>query len=344
MRKGPARDFQSIPSATGGIARLAFNRLRREGKDPTSILAGAGLATQDVEDPKCRLKAEAQVKVLELAATELQDDYFGFHLAQDYELGEIGLVYYVMASSEHLVDALANAERYCAINNEGVRLRISTDRVLAIGLEYLNVDRHSDRHHAEFWVATLVRIVRALTGGRIAPRQIQLRHLRRQIPADIRAHLGCGITYAADRDEVSFPASIGSLSIVGADTYLNRLLLEYANEALGRHPIGRNTLRSQVEDHLSQLLPNGKANVSEVARRLQMSRRTLSRGLSVEGTTFSALMRNLRETLAKSYLREEHLPISEVAWLLGYQEVSSFSHAFAGWTDLTPRAFRASKP
>jgi AraC-like DNA-binding protein len=343
MRKRPDGNFESIPSATGGIARLACSRLRNEGKDPAPILAAVGLTVQDVEDPKCRLEAEAQIKVLELAAAELQDDYLGFHLAQDYELGAIGLVYYVMASSERLVDALANAERYCAINNEGVRLRISDDRVLSIGLEYVNVDRHTDRHHAEFWVVTLVRIVRALTGGRIAPRQIQLRHLRRQTPADIRGHLGCGITYAADRDEVSFPASIGSLSIVGADTHLNRLLLEYANEALGRHPVRRNSLRSQVEGTLSQLLPNGKAHVSEVARRLRMSRRTLSRGLSDEGTTFSAVIRNLREALAKRYLREEHLPISEVAWLLGYREVSSFSHAFAGWTGRTPRAFRASR-
>jgi AraC-like DNA-binding protein len=338
-----AQGVEWIPNATGGIARLACNRLRKEGKDPTSILLSAGLMAKDVEDPKRRLRADAQVKFLELGATELQDDNFGFRLAQDYNLGEIGLVYYVMASSERLVDALANAERYCAINNEGVRLRVSADRALTIGLEYRNVDRHSDRHHAEFWVATLVRIVRALTGGRIAPRQIQLRHLRRPIPADIRSHLGCEVDYAAQRDEVSFAASIGSLTIVGADAYLNRLLLEYANDALGRHPLRRNTLRSQVEDHLSQLLPNGNANVSEVARRLRMSCRTLSRGLLKEGTTFSAVMRNLRETLAKSYLGEDHLPISEIAWLLGYQEVSSFSHAFTGWTGQTPGRFRASR-
>jgi len=342
MHKRAESRLNAMPSATGGIARLACMRLRKQGRDPASVLAIAGLTIQEIEDSKRRLSAEAQLKLLDLAAAELQDEHFGFRLARDFELGQIGLVYYVMASSERLIDALANAERYCAINNEGVRLSISTDPDLAIGLQYINVDRHTDRHHAEFWVVTLVRIVRTLTGGRIAPLRIRLRHLRRPIPADIRSHLGCEITYAADRDEISFSPSVRSLPLAAADSHLNRLLLDYANEALGGRKIRPNTLRSQIEDHLSQLLPNGKANISEVARRLHTSRRTLSRRLSDEGEAFSTVLRNVKEALARRYLREEHLPISEVAWLLGYRDVSSFSHAFARWTGFSPRQFRNS--
>ena len=107
-------------------------------------MLGAGLTTEDIQDHKRRLDASVQVRVLELAAEEMQDDCFGFRLARDFELGEIGLLYYVMASSERLADALRNAERYCAINNEGVRLRLSLEPTFTIGLEYLNIDRLSD--------------------------------------------------------------------------------------------------------------------------------------------------------------------------------------------------------
>lgn len=334
--------FSSIPTATGGITRLACAALRKRGKDVRPTVTGAGLTVQDVEDPECRLPASAQIKALELAARELQDDYLGFRLARDFELGEIGLVYYVMASSERLVDALRNAERYCAINNEGVRLRISTDGDLTIGFEYLHVDRPSDRHHAEFWLVALLRICRALTAADLIPGKITLRHQGAQVPADVGAHLGCKITYAADRDEVSFAASAGALAVTSADTHLNRLLVRYAREALGQRAIRRGGLRSRVEDHLVQLLPNGRANVSEVARHLGMSRRTLARGLSDEGTSYSAVLGDLRQALAKRYLRDGPLPVSEIAWLLGYREVSSFTNAFAGWTGQTPREFRAS--
>ncbi|MCK1723571.1 AraC family transcriptional regulator [Bradyrhizobium sp. 141] len=342
MRKKLTGRLSSIPTATGGIARLACARLRKAGKDLKPVLADAGLAIHGIENLDCRVKAESQIKILELAATELHDEYFGFRLAQEFELGEIGLVYYVMASSDRLVDALRSAERYCAINNEGIRIRLSINTAVTIGLEYPTLDRGTDRHHTEFWLVTLLRICRALTGGRVAPRQVKLRHLRTHIPNDVRTHLGCMITYAADTDEILFPKSIGSLPVIGAEVHLNKLLLKYADEALGQRKKLRASIRSQVEDQLAQLLPNGKGNVLEVARRLGMSRRTFARALSEEGATFSAVLTDLRQALARHYLREEQLPISEIAWLLGYREVSSFTHAFTNWTGLTPREFRAS--
>src|SRR5215475_15345961 len=124
LRDHRTDDLSSIPSATGGIARLAFDRLRDAGIDPAPVILGAGLTIEGIHDRKQRLDARAQVRVLELGASQARDDCFGFHLAHDFELGEIGLLYYVMASSERLVDALRHAERYCAINNEGVRLRV----------------------------------------------------------------------------------------------------------------------------------------------------------------------------------------------------------------------------
>lgn len=344
MRKRDlANGLSSIPSATGGIARLACDRLRDAGIDPAPVMSGAGLTTEDVQDRTRRLDASVQVRVLELAAQELQDDLFGFRLASGFELGEIGLLYYVMASSERLVDALRNAERYCAINNEGVRLRVSLERTFAVGFEYLNIDRFSDRHHMEFWLVTLVRICRTLTDSRLAPEQIKLRHFRSETPPDVRSHLGCEIDFAVDRDEISFPAHISALPLDGADEHLNKLLLRYADEALSNRASRRASIRSQVEDQIAQLLPHGKANASEIARRLGMSRRTLARALSAEGAAFSGVLETMRQELAKRYLRERDLPISEIAWLLGYGEISSFTHAFARWAGLTPKAFRNSK-
>jgi AraC-like DNA-binding protein len=316
--------------------------LRAAGIELAPVMSLAGLTAEEVEDPKRRLDATTQVMVLELAAEELQDDCFGFRLAKSFELGRIGLLYYVMASSERLAYALQNAERYCAINNEGVRLGISSDRGFAIGVEYLNVDRLSDRHHMEFWLVTLVRICRALTSSRIAPKQIKLRHFRPETPADFRSHLGCDVDFAADRDEILFPSSIGALPVVGADPHLNRLLVQYADEALAGRASRRASMRSRVEGEIAQLLPHGKASASTVASRLGMSPRTLARALSAEGVTFSVVLEMLRQALAKRYLQERALPISEIAWLLGYREISSFTHAFVRWTGSTPKAFRNS--
>jgi AraC-like DNA-binding protein len=72
-----------------------------------------------------------------------------------------------------------------------------------------------------------------------------------------------------------------------------------------------------------------------------MSSRTLSRKLREEGTSFAEILDQLRAALAKRYLHDEKLPVSEIAWLLGYREVSSLTHAFKRWTGVTPRRFRS---
>src|SRR3954471_15670663 len=141
VRFAKPSDIRSIPSATGGIARLACARIREARKGMAGVLAGAGLTAGQGDDPKLRLEVRTQIKVLDLAAGELQDECLGFNLARSFDLREIGLLYYVMASSERLEEALRNAERYSGINNEGVRLRFRSDHSAVIALDYHNVER-----------------------------------------------------------------------------------------------------------------------------------------------------------------------------------------------------------
>ena len=332
----------SIPRATGGIARMACARLGEMGKDPAPVLAKAGMTTEEASNPAIRLEVRTQIRLLELAAGELQDELLGFHLARSFDLREIGLLYYVLASSERLEDALRNAERYSRILNEGIRLRFSLqDRAATIALDYVNVDRGADRHQIEFWLVALVRMCRQVTDTRLAPSQLKMRHFRNGTPAEFRAFFGSDVEFGADGDAVSFPAQLAALPVAGRDDYLNEMLRRYAEEALAHSSGQRPTLRSKVEETLPALLPHGSAVASQVARRLGMSSRTLSRKLGEEGTSFAEILDQFRAALAKHYLDDESLPVSEIAWLLGYREVSSLTHAFKRWTGRTPRQFRS---
>jgi AraC-like DNA-binding protein len=336
------KSFSTIPSAAGGIARLACAKLQEQGKDVARILSGVGLTAEIVGDPAARLEAGAQIKLLELAAEELDDKLFGFHLARRFDLREIGLVFYVIASSQDLADALRNTERYSRVANEGVRLRCSLNKDAAITLEYIDIDRRLDRHHIEFWLVTLIRICREVTSSRFAPRRLKVRHLRTDPPPDFKSFFGTEVEFGSDVDEIAFSAPVAALPTVARDAHLNRLLRQYAEEALASRPKKRASTLWKVEKLLSELLPHSKAEVSEVARRLGLSSRSLSRRLHKEGVTFAEILDQLRKALAKRYLDEHKLQVSEIAWLLGYQEVSSLTHAFKRWTGMTPRQFRLS--
>jgi AraC-like DNA-binding protein len=72
-----------------------------------------------------------------------------------------------------------------------------------------------------------------------------------------------------------------------------------------------------------------------------MSQRTLARQLSKENLTLGTVLAELRADLAPRYLRLPHIPISQVAWLLGYKEPSAFTHAFKMRTGRSPKEARS---
>jgi hypothetical protein len=123
MRKGNDRarkGIKHLPVATGGMSRLAYKHALAAGIDLDAQLREAGLTRAQIENPRTPIKVRDQIKFLNLAAAAVGDDFLGFHLAQECDLREIGLLYYVLASSETLIDALQRAVRYSTIVNEGV--------------------------------------------------------------------------------------------------------------------------------------------------------------------------------------------------------------------------------
>jgi AraC-like DNA-binding protein len=97
----------------------------------------------------------------------------------------------------------------------------------------------------------------------------------------------------------------------------------------------------RVRAALLELLPAGRPDAGAVARRLALSSRTLQRRLAGEGTTFQAVLDRTRLALAHSYLNRPEVTVAEVAFLLGYDEPSSFYRAFHRWSGTTPQQARA---
>src|SRR6185436_7833252 len=130
------------PTATGGITRLAYARAKAAEVDLDLLLKKSGLTLYQIENPDVRVKVRDQIIFLNLAAEALQDDHLGFHLAQQADLREVGLLYYVSASSEMLDKALQRMARYSVVVNEGVSLTYADGERLSISFEYVGVSRH----------------------------------------------------------------------------------------------------------------------------------------------------------------------------------------------------------
>jgi AraC-like DNA-binding protein len=333
-------DLASIPMAGGGLSRLAIERLKSAGVPVAPLLKRVGLAPEVIADPEERLSVRSQIALLDEAAIALKDDCLGFTLARDFDPRELGLLYYVMASSQTLGDGLERVARYSQITNEAVMVRYQEGNRLIIGLSYSGVPRHSDRHQIEFCMFGVLRVCRMLTGQKLVPQHFWIAHHRSGGNPEMARFVGTKVEFGADTDEFALNIDARTLPLIHSDPYLNDLLLKYCEAALADRRGDTSQLRTRVENAISSLLPHGRVLVEDVARSLGMSERTLARKLSDEGLNFTEILQQLRRDLAVRYLDDRKLHVSKIAWLLGFNEVSAFTHAFKRWTGKTPRELR----
>src|SRR5262249_5584130 len=330
----------SIPTAQGGLSRLAIPRLKSTGVPVEPLLERAGLTPELIAEPELRLSVRSQIALLDEAAIALKDDSLGFTLARDFDPRELGLLYYVMASSQTLGDALKRVARYSQITNEALVVRYREGNRLIINLSYSGVPRHSDRHQIEFCMFAVLRICRVLTGQNLVPQHFWISHHRSGTNSEMARFVGTAVQFGADTDEFAVNANARELPLIHADAYLNDLLLKYFETALAVRRDNARQLRTHVENAISSLLPHGRVLVEDVARSLGMSERTLARKLADEGLNFTEILQQLRRDLAVRYLNDRELHISKIAWLLGFNEVSAFTHTFKRWTGKTPSQMR----
>lgn len=335
--------LDAIPTTAGILMRFAYERAQAAGIELEPLLTKAGLSKQQVEDIDARISVERQIRFLNLVASALQDEYLGFRLAQQLDdLRKLGLLYYVAASSETCGVALRRIARYVSITNESVSIRYLERKDIRLVHDFVGVARHLDRHQIEWWLTALIRLCRQLTGCPVAPSRVSLVHRRRRVGnfSEFAAFFRCDIEFGAAVDEVVFPLSVAAIPVVSADPYLHKLAMACCEEALSHRSTKGGPFRVIVENAIAPLLPDGSARAREIAAQCGLSKRTFVRRLMSESLTFSEILSDLRRDLATEYLADNSLSISQIAWLLGYQEVGAFTNAFKRWTGKTPREAR----
>ena len=339
MSNSRGSQLNRVPTASGGIARAAYVWAVKAHVPVELLLRCANLSPQQAQNPDARIPVRDQIQFLNLVANELNEDFLGIRLAETIDLRQLGLLYYVAASSDTLGDALRRVARYSTILNEGVHITYRAGKHVAIGLSYFDVARRHDRHQIEFFITALLRICRELSGVAVLPLSVKLMHHRVNIPSEFGGLFGTCVTFNSRVDEIIYSAPIAHTSLLNADPYLNSLMLGYCEEALAKRRKKSATWRLRVENSIAPLLPHGEAKIEQIAARLGVSQRTLARRLASERLTFLRILDDLRCDLAKRYLQERELPISEITWLLGYKEPSAFTHAFKRWTGSAPKRY-----
>jgi AraC-like DNA-binding protein len=193
------------------------------------------------------------------------------------------------------------------------------------------------------WCVSNVATLRQMLGPGFSPLDVEL-EMPIPGPADLRAceqALRCPIHFGAERSAVVLDPAVLGERVRGADPLLEAAVMKYAAELLDRpDPEGADAIRSRLRRHLVGNMQSGHVALQLAARQLGMTVRTLQRRLRDEGTSFHAVLDDVRRDVALTQMRARRQSIDELAFILGFEKSSSFHRAFKRWTGQTPGEFR----
>lgn len=290
-------------------------------------------------DPDERLPIASAHKLLESALELTGDPNLGLEAAREIELGDIGAPEYAASSMATLGEALALSGRFMRLSNDALQYSVEVEgERAAVRLDSrLELPRAAaDFQTAAFWVIVAQRWNPQMAADvevwftYPAP-ESTLAHERALAPSSVR--------FGAPFSGLVFDKRYLDMPQASADPRLHELMRRHTELMLAELP-GAETLAQKVRDLIAKDLASGNVRAVHVARQLQVSPRTLGRGLAREGTTFTALLEDMRCRAARRYVGNHDLSLGEIAFLLGFSDSGAFHRAFKRWTSMTPLDYR----
>jgi len=306
--------------------------------DPETLLQQSHIDTALIDDEDSRIALNSMLKLLDLSATATGCDHFGLLLASRQESSFLGLVGLLMDSSPDLESAFKKSIRSHSIHAQGARWHLSTEG------EYASVSINFDapvsvnpRQAIELAVGQAFQIARTLSNNRWRPKQICFRHQKPRDDGYYKRCFGVPIVFDSEFDGFYFSSGDLELPMPRKDERVHSALSEYA-DILTRDD--KQDLCEQIKAAIRKLLPQGQCSIQAIASMMACDKRSLQRTLKQEGTSYQLLLDEVRYTTAREHLRDSSMPLTNLAILLGYTDVSSFSRAFKQQFGQSPSEWR----
>ena len=342
----PGRTASMIGATGRGRARIRAvaasglcDAIRDLGACPQALLGEVRLTDEDLSEPLSWLFLSDYCGLLERIADTFARPSFGlgFGLARPAAiLGDLGSL---AASAPTLHAAFDILSALIPTLQEQSMLRFErhgNGYMVAYQIRDGHIVRR--RQDSELTVGVLIGFVRANLGPHWAPQEVHFEHPRPDAPQDYANLLGAPVYFGQLCNAIVVAAEDAGTILTSADPArladLDRRIRRRLPDGRGDDFIG--TVLQEIRDGLAK----GQPGADAVARRLDLSGPALYRRLKAHGVDFSDLQRDLRRELALMHVAQAHLPLTEVALLLGYSELSAFSRAFRSWTGVPAITYR----
>ncbi|AZV24649.1 AraC family transcriptional regulator [Pseudomonas syringae] len=327
------------PTSLASWTRALRKQLDALGLDSTALCQQAGLDPQLMDDPNARYPLSATTRLWEIAVQVSGDPAIGLRVSRFVSPTTFHALGYALVASGSLREVFERIVRYHQVVSDALELELTrTEDRYRFRLK-IPADNPAPAFEAiDAFAAIYVRTCRNRLGRDYAPLAV---YLRRPEPADVHQWhkvFRSPVHFSAEEDRIEF-------ALTDFDSHLDDANPELAehNEAVLKRTLAQLqplTWERKVRDAIEEQLPEGEPSAERIAQALHLSLRSLQRHLADEGCRFDTLLNESRENLALLHLRDPQCSLSEVSYLLGFADTSSFSRAFKRWTGMTPGQFR----
>ncbi len=326
------------PTLWARVVRETLAAAGRSGLDANVLRSALGLHLAELADPDARLPLPCLYALLELCVEHMGDELAPLRIVSKVSPDAFDALGLLAMTSTTVEEAMQAMWRYSRVFIEGERYTVErTSAGASYGYFPWGPPRPAHSLMAELFARDLAVNMPLLAGVPAHDAQVRLRHLPAR-PGDHAALLGGRVQFGAGIDEVAYTAQFLAQPLPLANPMFRAVALRTLDARLACLP--PESPLARAHNAVVHDLAHGAPLLEAVAERLALSRRTLQRTLRDHGTSFSALVDDVRRARALALLRSG-AAVAEVAWLLGYSEPSPFVRAVKRWTGASPSALRA---
>lgn len=326
----PFWDYPRSPTATRNLVEAGGDR----GFAPGSCLAGTALTDADLVGPDAVVTGTQELQIIRnLLALTGNPPGLGIEVGTRYQIASAGILGFALLSSRTMGDALSVGLRFSQLSSTFHRFTLTVggeDSIFDLDESDIPLDV---RHFLlERDLTAIAGIVPILFGGVMPPGARVMLRTDRDTPLRLLAEL-LTVEFESPRNALVFPTELLAAPLPTADPHTAALCLRQCEELLEQRR-SRDGIAGVVRNQLLRV-PGQVPTMGLIAAGMHIAERTLHRRLAREGTSYRALLDEVRETLAKELLANG-LTVKEVSDRLGYSEPAAFTHAYTRWHGSPP--------
>lgn len=317
------------------------SRLEESGIRLPALLRDAALPQDLLHQPRILVTTEELFALWRGIGRASADPAIGLQLGTESNPAHFDPIFLAALATGTFGEAMRQMSRYKQLSCPEEILHHVDDQEWALQFRWLLADGHEPEVLTDLCFAWVLSLARYGTGTRLSPLRIELAQPRSYGRA-LERHFGCPVVFGSIRNAIVFRTADASLPLVTSNADLLATLAPQLDEELKQHT-GQDTFPERVRASIQRKLVGQRPRIQEIARDLRISSRTLQRRLQDAGFSFQQVLEQSRHQLARHYLNNPVLELTEAAYLLGFEDANSFVRAFRTWEGVPPARWRESQ-